>query len=65
MRPRSVSGVPGSFEHGLTPYARFEKFARMIARVPKAEINKRATKTAKAKLTERTIRAGDCDGEGS
>ena len=37
MRPRLIASAPGLDDQSLTPFERFEKFARMIASVPKAE----------------------------
>ena len=37
MRPRLIASVPGLSDHSLTPFERFEKFARMIVSVPKTE----------------------------
>ena len=40
MRPRLIASVPGHGEPELTPFQRFEKFARMIVAVPKSEADK-------------------------
>ena len=37
VRPRLIASVPGLADPSLTPFERFEKFARMIVSVPKAE----------------------------
>jgi hypothetical protein len=43
MRPRLIQGVPG-LDPDATPFARFEQFARMIAAVPKSELEKKKIK---------------------
>ena len=40
MRPRLIASVPGLSGPSLTPFERFEKFARMIVSVPKKEADK-------------------------
>jgi len=37
VRPRLIASVPGLSDTSLTPFDRFEKFARMVVSVPKAE----------------------------
>ena len=40
MRPRLIASVPGLNDPLLTPFERFEKFARMVVSVPKEEADK-------------------------
>lgn len=40
MRPRLIASVPGLSDPSLSPFDRFEKFARMIVSVPKEEADK-------------------------
>jgi hypothetical protein len=62
MRARSIQGVPG-LDPNATPFERLEKFARMIAQIPKAEADKETGKpdTVRAngkKPRERKMRRG-------
>lgn len=40
MRPRLIASVPGPDNPALTPFERFEGFARKIILVPKAEADR-------------------------
>jgi hypothetical protein len=53
MRPRLTASVPGLENPSLSPYARFERFARMIVSVPKAEADKEMNKSGNSRLTAR------------
>jgi hypothetical protein len=44
VRPRLIASVPGGENPALTPFERFEKFARQIILVPKAEADRRRDK---------------------
>ena len=48
MRPRLIASAPGSEDPALTPYARFERFARLIVSVPKAEADLAGNKTKRS-----------------
>jgi len=48
MRPRAIQGVPG-LNPSATPFERFEQFARLIAAVPKSELEKEIKKSGSAK----------------
>jgi hypothetical protein len=37
VRPRLIASVPGLSDPSLTPFERFEKFARAVVLVPKTE----------------------------
>ena len=54
MRPRLIASVPGLSDSSLTPFERFEKFARIIVSVPKEEADK---ETKKSELTKRKSKA--------
>lgn len=40
MRPHLIAGTPGGENPALTPFGRFENFARKIILVPKAEADR-------------------------
>jgi hypothetical protein len=42
MRPRAIQSVPGLDPNG-SPFERFRQFAKMVAVVPKSELEKRQT----------------------
>lgn len=44
MRPRLIASAPGAENPALTPFERFENFARKIILVPKAEADRRRDK---------------------
>jgi hypothetical protein len=48
MRPRAIQGVPG-LHPDASPFDRFQQFARMIAAVPKSEVEKKINKSGSAK----------------
>jgi hypothetical protein len=48
MRPRAIQSVPG-LDPGATPFERFKHFARLIAAVPKTELEKETQKSGSAK----------------
>jgi hypothetical protein len=50
MRPCAIQGVP-ELDSKATPFERFEQFARLIVRVPKAEADKEAEKDYRKKKT--------------
>jgi hypothetical protein len=43
VRPRAIQGVPG-LNPDASPFDRFQQFARMIAAVPKSEVEKKKIK---------------------
>ena len=53
MRPRLVASVPGLDDPSLTPFERFEKFARMVVSVPKEEADKVSDERKGGKRTSR------------
>ena len=55
MRPRAIQGVPGLNPNG-SPSERFEQFARMIVRVPKAEADKEMGKSGLGKPLKRKLK---------
>jgi hypothetical protein len=46
VRPRLIQSVPG-LDPTATPFERFERFARLIAAVPKTELEKESKKSAR------------------
>jgi hypothetical protein len=44
VRPHTIEAVPGLNDPELTPFERFEKFARMIVQVPKSEADRESKK---------------------
>jgi hypothetical protein len=61
MRPRAIQGVPG-LDPKDSPFERFQQFARMIAAVPKAEMEKQMVKSGPAKHgagLKRKVQHGD------
>jgi len=47
MRPRAIQGVPG-LNPDVSPFERFKQFARLIAAVPKSELEKEFRKSGSA-----------------
>ena len=45
VRPRLIASVPGGENPAVTPFERFEKFARKIILVPKAEADRQTEKS--------------------
>jgi hypothetical protein len=58
VRPRSFQNVPGLGDPALTPFQRFEKFARMIVSVPRTESNEDKGKSKKVKLAKDRVKGG-------
>jgi hypothetical protein len=48
MRPRAIQRVPG-LDTQASPFERFEQFARMIAAVPKSEMEKEMKRSGSVK----------------
>ena len=48
MRPRAIQSVPG-LDPRATPFERFERFARIIAAVPKSEVENETKQSGSAK----------------
>jgi hypothetical protein len=48
VRPRAIQGVPG-LDPNARPFERFTQFARLIAAVPKTEVEKMTKKSGLAK----------------
>jgi hypothetical protein len=48
VRPRLIANVPGPENPALTPFERFEGFARKIILVPKSEADKQTNKGRRA-----------------
>jgi len=51
VRPRAIQGVPG-LNPDSAPSERFEKFARMIVSVPKAEADREMEESGLKKYTK-------------
>ena len=51
MGPRLVASAPGAENPALTPFERFENFARKIILVPKAEADRRRDRDKESATT--------------